>query len=63
MADVVNVQQRSDMKQAAGKIIGAALFAAGVAAVWLWPKPKAEVVASMDVWLPASRPIGAGGSS
>ena len=32
------------MKLGAGKIIGAALFAAGVAAIWLWPKPKAEVV-------------------
>ena len=39
------------MKQAAGKIIGAALFAAGVAAVWLWPKPKAEV-AEVDVVRP-----------
>jgi hypothetical protein len=27
------------MKIGAGKIIGAALFAAGVAAIWLWPKP------------------------
>ena len=32
------------MKIGAGKVIGAALFAAGVAAIWLWPKPKAEVV-------------------
>ncbi len=32
------------MKVGAGKIIGAAMFAAGVAAIWLWPKPKAEVV-------------------
>ena len=32
------------MKLGAGKIIGAALFAAGVAAIWLWPKPKAEAV-------------------
>ena len=31
------------MKIGAGKIIGAAMFAAGVAAIWLWPKPKAEV--------------------
>ena len=31
------------MKLGAGKIIGAVLFAAGVAAIWLWPKPKAEV--------------------
>ena len=31
------------MKISAGKVIGAALFAAGVAAIWLWPKPKAEV--------------------
>ena len=31
------------MKIGAGKVIGAALFAAGVAAIWLWPKPKAEV--------------------
>ena len=31
------------MKIGAGKIIGAALFAAGVAAIWLWPKSKAEV--------------------
>ena len=31
------------MKQVAGKIVGAAMFAAGVAAVCLWPKPKAEV--------------------
>lgn len=31
------------MKASAGKIIGAAMFAAGVAAIWLWPKPKAEV--------------------
>ena len=30
------------MKIGAGKIIGAAMFAAGVAAIWLWPKPKAE---------------------
>ena len=33
------------MKIGLGKIIGAAMFAAGVAAVWLWPKPKAEVAA------------------
>ena len=33
------------MKISAGKIIGAAMFAAGVAAIWLWPKPKAEVAA------------------
>ena len=32
------------MKIGAGKIIGAAMFAVGVAAIWLWPKPKAEVV-------------------
>ena len=32
------------MKIGAGKVIGAVLFAAGVAAIWLWPKPKAEVV-------------------
>ena len=32
------------MKIGAGKTIGAAMFAAGVAAIWLWPKPKAEVV-------------------
>ena len=31
------------MKITAGKIVGAVLFAAGVAAIWLWPKPKAEV--------------------
>ena len=31
------------MKIGAGKIIGAVMFAAGVAAIWLWPKPKAEV--------------------
>ena len=31
------------MKTSAGKIIGAAMFAAGVAAIWLWPKPKVEV--------------------
>ncbi len=31
------------MKIGAGKIIGTALFVAGVAAIWLWPKPKAEV--------------------
>ena len=31
------------MKIGAGKVIGAAMFAAGVAAIWLWPKPKAEV--------------------
>ena len=31
------------MKIGAGKVLGAALFAAGVAAIWLWPKPKAEV--------------------
>jgi len=31
------------MKVSAGKIIGAAMFAAGVAAVWLWPEPRAEV--------------------
>ena len=31
------------MKIGAGKIIGAALFAVGVAAIWLWPKSKAEV--------------------
>ena len=30
------------MKIGAGKIIGAAMFAAGVAAIWLWPKPKVE---------------------
>ena len=33
----------SNMKIGAGKIIGVAMFAAGVAAIWLWPKPKAEV--------------------
>ena len=32
------------MKTGAGKIVGAALFVAGVAAIWLWPKPKAETV-------------------
>ena len=32
------------MKISTGKIIGAAMFAAGVAAIWLWPKPKAEAV-------------------
>ena len=32
------------MKIGAGKVIGAVMFAAGVAAIWLWPKPKAEVV-------------------
>ena len=31
------------MKIGAGKILGAAMFAAGVAAIWLWPKPKAEI--------------------
>ena len=31
------------MKQMAGKIIGTAMFAAGVAAIWLWPKPQAKV--------------------
>ena len=31
------------MKVGSGKIVGAALFAAGVAAIWLWPKQKAEV--------------------
>jgi len=31
------------MKIGGGKIIGAAMFAAGVAAFWLWPKSKAEV--------------------
>ena len=31
------------MKIGAGKIIGAVMFAAGVAAIWLWPEPKAEV--------------------
>ena len=31
------------MKVLAGKIIGAAMFAAGVAAIWLWPKHKVEV--------------------
>ena len=31
------------MKIGAGKIIGAVMFTAGVAAVWLWPKPKAAV--------------------
>ena len=31
------------MKIGAGKVIGAAMFAAGVAAIWLWPKQKAEV--------------------
>ena len=39
------------MKIGAGKIIGAAMFAAGVAAIWLWPKPKAEV-AEADVVRP-----------
>ena len=29
----------------AGKIVGAVMFAAGVAAIWLWPKAKPEVVA------------------
>ena len=33
------------MKIGAGKIIGVAMFAAGVAAVWFWPKPKTEVAA------------------
>lgn len=32
------------MKIGAGKVIGAAMFAAGVAAIWLWPKPKAVAV-------------------
>ena len=32
------------MRIGAGKIIGATLFVAGVAAIWLWPKPKAVVV-------------------
>lgn len=32
------------MKISAGKIIGAAMFAAGVAAIWLWPKSKVVVV-------------------
>ena len=31
------------MKIGAGKVIGAVMFAAGVAAIWLWPKQKAEV--------------------
>ena len=31
------------MKIGVGKIVGAALFAAGVAAIWLWPKQKAAV--------------------
>ncbi len=31
------------MKIGVGKLVGAAMFAAGVAAIWLWPKPKAEV--------------------
>ena len=31
------------MKIGAGKIIGAAMFAAGVAAIWLWPKSKVDV--------------------
>ena len=39
------------MKIGAGKTIGAAMFAAGVAAIWLWPKPKAEV-AEADVVRP-----------
>ena len=30
------------MKIGAGKLVGAAMFAAGVTAIWLWPKPKAE---------------------
>ena len=30
------------MKIGSGKIIGAVMFAAGVAAIWLWPKPKVE---------------------
>ncbi len=32
------------MKIGAGKIVGAAMFAAGVAAIWLWPKSTVEVV-------------------
>ena len=32
------------MNVSAGKIMGAAMFAAGVAAIWLWPEPKAEAV-------------------
>ena len=31
------------MRIGAGKVIGTAMFAAGVAAIWLWPKPKVEV--------------------
>ena len=31
------------MKIGFGKIVGTVLFAAGVAAIWLWPKQKAEV--------------------
>ena len=31
------------MKIGVGKIVGAVLFAAGVAAIWLWPKQKAAV--------------------
>ena len=30
------------MKITAGKIVGAVLFAAGVAAIWLWPHDKEE---------------------
>ena len=31
------------MKMSPDKVVGAAMFAAGVAAIWLWPEPKAEV--------------------
>ena len=40
----VKVEKRKEikMKIGAGKIIGAAMFAAGVAAIWLWPHDKEE---------------------
>ena len=47
------------MKQVAGKIIGGVLFAAGVAAIWLWPKPVPEA-AEADVVRPVRSMVVAG---
>ena len=37
-----NKEQGDKMKSGAGKVVGAAMLVAGIAAIWLWPKGKAE---------------------
>ena len=40
--DNYNKELRDKMKSVAGKVVGAAMLVAGIAAIWLWPKGKAE---------------------